>query len=187
MGRFNCGVIPYVNVPNAFVFGEVRVWPNTSSEWISEVGHDYTDLTDMYRDSKDTPRGSAATVISFRDPARDDFAGLADHVVGLSTIDWLQNRRRSADEWIVDFWDLPDNASALGLYPRRGKFTLAVTSSKHDLVYPPPLTSPRTFRPAKTALATGVEAELAKARSDSLLSCLEYLHRARFQRLRITT
>lgn len=181
MGKFNCGVIPYVKVRRTFDFGDVRVWPNTASEWLSNVGHDHSDLTEMYRDSKGTAQGASATIITFQDVARDDFASLADHVVGLSTIDWLQNGQRSSDEWIVDFWDLPDNGSALGLYPRRGKFTLALTSSKHDLVYPPPLTSPRTFDLPRTALVTGVEAELTIARADSQLSCLTYLHRARFQ------
>ncbi len=95
IGRFNCGVIPYMKVPRAFDFGDVRVWPNTSDEWVSTVGHEHTPLTKMYRDSKGAARGSNATVITFRDPAKDDFTRLDDHVVALSTIDWLQNGRRS--------------------------------------------------------------------------------------------
>jgi len=181
--EFPCAALPFVTVHERVVFGDIEIWPNTTAMWKSVAGTDHSGLMEIYRERDGSPRGAHASVITARANVVVTPGRIEDHVVALSTAQWLQGGETPADPWIVDHWSLPRAAPADGLYRRAHKFSRLYTRAAHDRVYPPPFLTSRYFDPNRDLdLMRRLEAELrATPREESLLPSLAHLHRARFQ------
>ncbi len=177
----NVAILPYVRTIKDITINGFTLWPNTSGNWISKIGKDYTPLTTAYVDQRGKPVGASASILSRDNGQSATLAELRDVVVSLSSIAWLQ-RTRAADSWVFESWPLLDQQDPDPYFVRIGKFSRTIGTPSTSRVYPSPYTYPIQFGPEiPQPVLDYFDAELKKPKESSIITSLSHFHRARFE------